>query len=158
MLSKKLTFGSMMASTISLVTAFQPPSVNLHSKTALHVAVDPTTVSKKEYEDICGVAFDEDGLMKRLHSTSYLYPKHVEVIEDIAPIAGEMVDSVVSPYLRTDGECVKDVLFWFVYLFIGRQPPYADTMVSVDSIPTCCVCCDLHPWNLTHPSLLSLSS
>jgi len=30
-----------------------------------------------------------------LKSTKFLYPKHVEVIEDISPIAGAMVDEIV---------------------------------------------------------------
>jgi len=59
------------------------------------VSVDPNTVTKKEYEDICGVSFDQGSLHERLKSTKYLYPKHVEVIEEIGPIAGEMVDSIL---------------------------------------------------------------
>lgn len=85
-----------MAATFTAVMGFQPPSTVRSSKTALSVAVDPTVVTKKDYEDICGVSFDDDALVGRLKATNYLYPKHVEVIEDIAPIAGEMVDDVVS--------------------------------------------------------------
>lgn len=59
------------------------------------VAIDPGTVTKKDYEDICGVSFDSDSMHDRLRSTKFLYPKHVEVIEDIAPIAGEMVDKIL---------------------------------------------------------------
>ena len=62
----------------------------------LRVAVDPSTITKKEYQDICGVSFDQRSLEERLKSTNFLYPKHVEVIEDIAPIAGTMVDEIVS--------------------------------------------------------------
>lgn len=76
--------------------AFQPSSGARNSKNVLNmVAVDPTTVSKKDYEDICGVQFDERMLEERLTKTNFLYPKHVEVIEDIAPIAGVMVDEMV---------------------------------------------------------------
>ena len=87
-------------STWTAVTAFTTtPAAKVMARsgttTALKVAVDPTTVTKKEYEDICGVSFDDESLRSRLKATNYLYPKHVEVIEDIAPIAGEMVDSVV---------------------------------------------------------------
>lgn len=98
MISKKITFGSILASTITSVMAFPfLPSSNVrNSKTFLGVAVDPTTVTNKEYQDICGAPFDDDILIKRLQATNYLYPKHVEVIEDIAPIAGAMVDDVVS--------------------------------------------------------------
>jgi len=94
--NKKIAFGSVFVTTLSVVMGFQTPSVVRSPKTALKVAVDPSTVTKKDYEDICGVSFDDDALMKRLKATNYLYPKHVEVIEDIAPIAGEMVDDVVS--------------------------------------------------------------
>jgi len=66
------------------------------ASSALNVAVDPTTITKKEYQDICGVSFDGSNLLQRLKATNFLYPKHVEVIEDIAPIAGEMVDNIVS--------------------------------------------------------------
>ena len=78
--------------------AFQPVGKSrvVDSTKLSMVATDPSTVSKKEYEDICGVGFDEQNLQERLKATSFLYPKHVEVIEDIAPIANEMVDEIVS--------------------------------------------------------------
>jgi hypothetical protein len=60
------------------------------------VAVDPSVVTKKEMDDIVGADFDKDSMHKRLQTNVYLYPKHVEVIEDIAPIAGRMVDEIVS--------------------------------------------------------------
>lgn len=111
MSNKKITYGSILVSAITSVMGFpflQVPSAKIRSSkaTSLQVAVDPTTVTNKEYEDICGVPFDDKNLVKRLQATNYLYPKHVEVIEDIAPIAGEMVDDVVSLY----GCCF--VLFW----------------------------------------------
>lgn len=59
------------------------------------VAVDPTTVTKEEFNNIAGADFDKDSLQKRLSTNEFLYPKHVEVIEDIAPIAGQMVDKVL---------------------------------------------------------------
>jgi hypothetical protein len=64
----------------------------------LGVAVDPAVVTKKEFADICGVEFTAEEMNKRLERTSFLYPKHVEVIEDIAPIANEAVDDIVSPF------------------------------------------------------------
>jgi len=88
------------------------------------VPADPTLLTKKEYEDVCGVQFDKDSLLKRLEATNYLYPRHVEVIEDIAPIAGEIVHDVLLetgekawqpqdflPDLSEDGwyEAIKDV-------------------------------------------------
>ena len=61
------------------------------------VAVDPTTmVTKAELDDIAGTDFNYDSVHKSLLTNEYLYPKHVEVIEDIAPIAGAMVDEIVS--------------------------------------------------------------
>ena len=99
MSSKTIVLGSaVVATAVHAALAFQPaPSFRSSTTTALGmVAVDPTTVTKKEYEDICGVSFDENGLAQRLKATNFLYPKHVEVIEDIAPIAGAMVDDIVS--------------------------------------------------------------
>jgi len=80
------------------VTAFvsRPRSIrSAISKELNMVAVDPSTVTKKEYQDICGVDFDNADLHNRLKSTKFLYPKHVEVIEDLAPIADAMVDDVL---------------------------------------------------------------
>lgn len=97
--NKKITLGSLMA-VVSGAAAFRPSLMGPRASTSLGmVAVDPSTVTKKEYEDICGVSFDDEALKQRLQSTNYLYPKHVEVIEDIAPIAGQMVDDIVSAAL-----------------------------------------------------------
>lgn len=91
---KKAALGAFLAS--STASAFQPAPALMSVKTSLNmVAVDPSTVTKKDYEDICGVSFDESSMRERLRSTKFLYPKHVEVIEDIAPIAGEMVDKIL---------------------------------------------------------------
>jgi hypothetical protein len=92
--------GSMKAliasSLLAAVYGFQMrPAFNRVGLT-LKVAVDPSTVTTKEFEDICGVSFDDKNLAERLQRTNYLYPKHVEVVEDIAPIAGRMVDEIVS--------------------------------------------------------------
>jgi hypothetical protein len=92
---KRVVFGSFLASAASTTLAFQSATPVYRSQTSLKVAVDPTTVSKKDYEDICGVSFDDEKMHNRLKSTKYLYPKHVEVIEDIAPIAATMVDEIV---------------------------------------------------------------
>lgn len=109
----KITFG--LVSLVGTVLGFQPSShyttsltpqtslavpsrksTTTTSTTQLQVAVDPTVVTKKEYQDICGVSFDHETLEQRLTRTNFLYPKHVEVIEEIAPIAGAMVDEIVS--------------------------------------------------------------
>lgn len=97
----KIALGPIM---VSAVVAFQQqtPSfirqqftIGASSNSALRVVVDPTTVSKQDYMDICGTNFDSRTLEDRLQFTNFLYPKHVEVIEDIAPIAGAMVDEVL---------------------------------------------------------------
>ena len=95
----KIFIGAFLASIVANSNAFQQSNSHLHRGTSSlnMVAVDPTTVTNKEYEDICGVSFDESDLAQRLKATNYLHPKHVEVIEDIAPIAGAMVDEIVSP-------------------------------------------------------------
>jgi len=78
------------------VNAFQTrQTFSRVDSTSLKVAVDPSVVTRKEYEDICGVSFDQGSLHDRLKKTSYLYPKHVEVVEDISPIAGRMVDEIL---------------------------------------------------------------
>jgi len=84
-------------SAVGVVMAFQPATVNIHraTSTSLKVAIDPTTISKKDYEDICGVSFDQESMESRLQRTKFLYPHHVDVIEDIAPIAAAMVDDVL---------------------------------------------------------------
>lgn len=87
---------SFVATAVGTAMAFQSPSPLVgRPQTSLKVVVDPTTITNKEYEDICGVTFDSETLEQRLTRTSYLYPKHVEVIEDIAPIAGAMVDEIL---------------------------------------------------------------
>ena len=65
-------------------------------RTKLQSTVDPATITAKEYQDICGVDFDDQALTERLSKTAYLYPKHVEVIDDFAPMVDKMVDEIVS--------------------------------------------------------------
>lgn len=93
----KISFGAFVASIVATSNAFQQSnSISRGATTGLNmVAVDPSTVTKQEYQDICGVSFDENGLMQRLKATNFLHPKHVEVIEDIAPIADAMVDEIL---------------------------------------------------------------
>ena len=59
------------------------------------VAVDPTVLSKQEYQDVCGLDFDQETMEQRLQATNYLYPQHVQVISELEPVAQEMVDDVV---------------------------------------------------------------
>jgi hypothetical protein len=80
-----------------MVAAFAPSS-SARSKTSLRVSVDPEVVTKKEYEDICGVNFDQGTLEERLKRTSFLYPKHVEVISDFEPLVDQLVDDIVSAF------------------------------------------------------------
>jgi len=88
--------GFILAAALSAASAFVPQAISTGTGTALRSTVDPSVVTKKEYQDICGVDFDDQSLEERLTRTKFLYPKHVEVIEDLAPIAGAMVDDVVS--------------------------------------------------------------
>lgn len=87
--------------TIANILAFQAqPSFSrataASTTTQLRVGtVDPSVVTKKELDDIVGADFDKDVTSKRFHNNEYLYPKHVEVIEDIAPIAEAMVDEIL---------------------------------------------------------------
>lgn len=103
--------------------------------TSLRSTVDPSVVTKKEYQDICGVDFDDQTLEERLTRTKFLYPKHVEVIEDLAPIAGAMVDDVVSSMLRSlcgrGGYCL-DILTELFYRFDRMRSAF---------IPLVSVCC-----------------
>ena len=96
--NNKFIFVSMLASAPAMVSAFAPTSVmrNNHKTSSLNVAVDPEVATKKEYEDVCGVNFDQDDLAKRLDRSKFLYPKHVEVIADFDDVVDGMVDNVVS--------------------------------------------------------------
>lgn len=81
-------------------TAFTSPSVTSSAAkktttTSIYSTVDPSVVTKKEYQDICGVDFDDRTLTDRLKKTAYLYPKHVEVIEDFEPLVNKMVDDIL---------------------------------------------------------------
>lgn len=80
-----------------LVNAFSPTSFAAKQRMthSLSATVDPDTVTKKEYEDICGVSFDDKCLAERLEKTNFLYPKHVEVIEDFSPMVDDMVDNIL---------------------------------------------------------------
>jgi hypothetical protein len=91
---------SMVASAMAFAPTITPLSALHHPRAStssqLRVAVDPSVASTKEYQDVCGNIFGEEEMMNRLQKTNYLYPKHVEVIEDLAPLAGEMTDKIVS--------------------------------------------------------------
>ena len=87
---------AVILSSVAAAYAFQAAPSKSRIGSALKSTVDPTTITTKEYEDICGTAFDDGSLQDRLKFTNFLYPKHVEVIEDIGPIAGAMVDNMVS--------------------------------------------------------------
>jgi acyl-[acyl-carrier-protein] desaturase len=90
---------AVLSSVSSVASAFTTPSsataTTRAGKTQLYSTVDPTVVTKKEYQDICGVDFDDNALTDRLKKTAYLYPKHVEVIEDFEPLVNKMVDDIL---------------------------------------------------------------
>lgn len=104
--SPKAALSAVIAATASAgAHAFTPQSFlagrgkaapSSRSPTSLRATVDPSTITKKEYQDICGVDFDDATLADRLAKTAYLYPKHVEVIDDFAPMVDKMVDEIVS--------------------------------------------------------------
>ena len=87
---------AILLSSVAAVYAFQSTSTSARVGSALKSTVDPSTITTKEYQDICGTSFDDGSLQERLSYTNFLYPKHVEVVQDIAPIAGAMVDNMVS--------------------------------------------------------------
>jgi len=78
-----------------MASAFAP-SAKAPVVTARGAVTDFSIITNKEYEDISGVNFDDQSLEERLVRTSFLYPKHVEVIEDFAPMVDTMVDEIVS--------------------------------------------------------------
>lgn len=93
---------AVLSTVYTVASAFTTPSTTASATTRagkgtqLYSTVDPTVVTKKEYQDICGVDFDDNALSDRLKKTAYLYPKHVEVIEDFEPLVNKMVDDIVS--------------------------------------------------------------
>lgn len=99
-----------------MASAFAP-SAKVPVVTARGAVVDPTTITNKEYEDICGVNFGEQSLEERLVRTSYLYPKHVEVVEDLAPMVDIMVDEVVSSGSVGQSELVCMIMFESIQSF-----------------------------------------
>lgn len=107
--TRTAALAAILSSASSLVAAFTNPAVTssvattkkstastTSTSTSIYSTVDPSVVTKKEYQDICGVDFDDRTLSDRLKKTSYLYPKHVEVIEDFEPLVNKMVDDIVS--------------------------------------------------------------
>lgn len=99
--SPKTALATVIASTtVGTCSAFTPQSFLQNRQRSisvgpLHATVDPSTITKKEYQDICGVDFDDATLADRLAKTAYLYPKHVEVIDDFAPMVDKMVDEIL---------------------------------------------------------------
>jgi len=95
-LALAVLLSSTSAAAFSISSSLPKVRASQRSSTfSLNVAVDPEVVSKKEYEDICGIGFDEESMEKRLERTKFLYPKHVEVIEDFDSVVEEMVDKVL---------------------------------------------------------------
>lgn len=104
--TRAAALAAVLSSASSVATAFTSPSVTSSAAkkttaTSIYSTVDPSVVTKKEYQDICGVDFDDRTLSDRLKKTAYLYPKHVEVIEDFEPLVNKMVDEIVSGKFMT---------------------------------------------------------
>jgi acyl-[acyl-carrier-protein] desaturase len=101
--SPKSALAAVITATVGSCSAFTPQSfiaqrtasTSGRSSTSLASTVDPTLVTKKEYQDICGVDFGNADLTDRLSRTAYLYPKHVEVIDDFTPLVDKMVDEIL---------------------------------------------------------------
>ncbi len=109
--TRTAALAAVLSSAASVVAAFTSPSVtssatSKKSTTSIYSTVDPSVVTNKEYEDICGVSFDDRTLADRLKKTAYLYPKHVEVIEDFEPMVNEMVDKIVSKNSMQNGDLI----------------------------------------------------
>lgn len=102
--------------------SFSRAAIGASTSTQLKVAVDPSTVTKKELDDIVGADFEKDAMLKRLQTKDFLYPKHVEVINDIAPIAGAMVDEIVSEQFRKNQVTIP--AGWSVWLYVWKQSVY----------------------------------
>jgi len=84
--------------TLANILAFQAQpyrATGVSRTTQLRVATDPSLVTNKEMDDIVGADFYKDVTAKRFNEDKFLYPKHVEVITDIAPIADEMVNEIL---------------------------------------------------------------
>jgi len=65
-------------------------------KTSLMATIDRNSmVTNKEVADIKGDVFTPEEMEKRLENRSYLYPKHVEVVEDFSPVVDEMVNKIL---------------------------------------------------------------
>lgn len=92
---KKMALAAVLASSAGTAAAFAPTSMIRPPQQLNMATVDPDTITKMEYQDICGIDFNEQTLEQRLQRTSFLYPKHVEVIEDLSPIADEMVSNIL---------------------------------------------------------------
>jgi len=94
---KKAFLKILLTSSLSLVISFTPKSLLPYHRvaTSLQVAVDPEVVTKKEYDNICGIGFETYSLAERLERANYLYPKHVEVVNDFDDVVDGMVDNVL---------------------------------------------------------------
>lgn len=90
---------SVLAVLPEAINAFSPSSfastIQRSTSTAISATVDPDVVTKKEFDDIAGTSFEKT-LEEKLKKSSYLYPKHVEVLEDFSPMVDQMVDDIVS--------------------------------------------------------------
>lgn len=89
--------GSRMLQRFGRIPPFSSSSLSSSSlsPSSLRAILDPSVATKKEYQDICGLHFDHRSLEERLQATEFLYPKHVQVIKELEPVAQEMVDHVL---------------------------------------------------------------
>ncbi len=119
---------SVLAVLPEVANAFSPSSYAStvqRSTTSIKSAVDPNVVTKKEFDDIAGKSFEQT-MEERLKKTSYLYPKHVEVLEDFSPMVDDMVDNIVSACLVRmrlviDGQWLTIDSRWLTIDFIKKN-------------------------------------
>jgi len=95
--TKKVFLRILLTSSLSLVISFTPKSLLCYHRvaTSLQVAVDPEVITPKEYDNICGIGFESYSLAERLERANYLYPKHVEVVNDFDDVVDGMVHNVL---------------------------------------------------------------
>ncbi|KAL7560040.1 hypothetical protein ACA910_000079 [Epithemia clementina (nom. ined.)] len=80
---------------ITTFTSSRSSSTSTTRLARLQAVLDPSVATRKEYQDVCGIGFDDRTLEERLQATEFLHPQHVAVIRELEPVAQEMVDHVL---------------------------------------------------------------
>jgi acyl-[acyl-carrier-protein] desaturase len=85
----------LLAMNCGFSVAFTGGKFAMRSDMTLKSTIDKTAVTTQEFSDVCGTHFNVEEMEKRLERTKFLYPRHVEVIDDIAPLADKAVDDIL---------------------------------------------------------------